>query len=75
MEIGRNDPADPEDRPFAELQRALDAGMLSLEMDDTPRVRQYDPHYNPTSPVSREEQIRLGSLSPTPKYRRTEPRA
>jgi len=60
--------------PFAGLQRALDAGELSVAPE--PRVRRVIANDSGVSRVSREERIRLGSRGDhEPERRRTGPRA
>jgi prevent-host-death family protein len=61
-------------RPFAGLQRALDAGVLAVS--GGPRQRRRIRGLRTEGGLSREEQARLGSRgAEAPRYRRTAPRA
>lgn len=77
LEAASNHPDLPksEGQPFEGLQRALEAGRLSVQPDDSPRVREYFPDYTSTSSVQREERIRFGGTSPQQAFWRTQPRA
>lgn len=64
-----------EGRPFAGLQRALEAGQLRTGGEAGPRIRQYIDDYIAVSVVDRAARVQFGSDTAQPKYRRTGPRA
>jgi hypothetical protein len=64
------------EKPFSGLQRALDAGLLRIGRSNEPRYRRFVADYSPTSSLSREERIRIGSRGASePEFRRKGPRA
>lgn len=65
----------PDTAPFAELQAALDSGMLSVRTEDRP-ARRILPNVAPETRIRRDARVRLGAYGErVPDFRRTVPRA